>query len=71
MLHYYQSPEETMKITADITIQLDQDEASALFDLLEDCYNVATGKVECTSLLESEQKTLGELRNYLKFVAGG
>ena len=60
-----------MKITADITIQLNQDEASALFDYLEESYNVDTGKAEGKSLLESEQKALGELRNHLKFLVGG
>ena len=59
-----------MKITTDITIQLDQDEASALFDYLDEKYSVVKCKVEGASLLESEQQMLGQLRNYLKFVGG-
>jgi hypothetical protein len=54
-----------------ILIELTLEEASALFDFLDEGYNPSSETVNGISLVHGERKTLGKLRNFLKFTQGG
>jgi len=54
-----------------ILIELSPEEASAVFDYLDGNYNPCRETVDGNSLVYEEMKTLGKLRNFLKFTQGG
>jgi hypothetical protein len=53
-----------------ILIELSLEEASALFDFLNEGYNPRSKTINGISLSHVERKTLGELRNFLRLSVG-